>query len=163
LYGEVIGINRAIRTDNSNATGEPTNSGIGFAVPINIVKRVAPVLIEKGSFDYPYLGISYHDEISLLFQEAIGLSQSTGVYVVQVVPGGPADKAGLKGGDRSTDIPGINAGGDLIVAADGRPVLVFGDLLSYLMETKSAGDTVVLTIVRGKEQKEVTLTLGKRP
>ncbi len=53
LYGEVIGINRAIRTDNSNASGEPTNSGIGFAIPINIVKRVAPVLIEKGSYDYP--------------------------------------------------------------------------------------------------------------
>jgi S1-C subfamily serine protease len=163
LHGEVIGINRAIRTDTSNSTGEPTNSGIGFAVPVNIVKRVVPVLIEKGSYDYPYLGISYHDEISLLFQEALGLSQSTGVYVVQVVPGGPADKAGLKGGDKPTDIPGMDAGGDLIIAADGKPVLVFGDLLSYLMENKGPGDSLVLTILRDKEKKEVTLTLGKRP
>ena len=96
LHGEVIGINRAIQTENSTATGEPTNSGIGFAVPINIVKRVAPVLIEKGSYDYPYLGISYYDEISLLYPgEHSDLPQSTGVYVVQVVSGGPADKAGL--------------------------------------------------------------------
>jgi S1-C subfamily serine protease len=163
LHGEVIGINRAIRTDTTTSTGEPANSGIGFAVPVNIVKRVVPVLIEKGGYDYPYLGISYHDEISLLFQEALGLSQSTGVYVVQVVPGGPAEKAGLKGGDRTTDIPGMDAGGDLIVAADGKPVLIFGDLLSYLMENKSPGDTLVLTIIRDKEKKEVTLTLGKRP
>lgn len=163
LQGEVIGINRAIRTDTSTTTGEPTNSGIGFAVPVNIVKRVAPVLIEKGSYNYPYLGISYHDEISLLFQEAVGLPQSTGVYVVEVVPGGPAADAGLKDGDRSTKIPGINAGGDLIIAADGRPILVFGDLLSYLMENKSPGDSLVLTIIRENEQKEVTLILGKRP
>ncbi len=95
LQGEVIGINRAIQTENSTATGAPTNSGIGFAIPINIVKRVAPVLIEKGSYDYPYLGISYYDEISLYIQQTLNLPQSTGIYVVDVVSGGPADKAGL--------------------------------------------------------------------
>jgi S1-C subfamily serine protease len=93
----------------------------------------------------------------------LGLSQSGGAYVLDVVPGGPADLAGLRAGDQQTEIPGMLAGGDLIVAADGRPVHVFGDLLAYLMESKSPGDTIVLTVLRGNETKEVTVTLGKRP
>lgn len=163
LKGRVVGINRAIRTTTSTTSGEPTNSGIGFAVPVNIVKRVVPVLIEKGSYDYPYLGVSSHSELSLLEQEALGLSQSSGAYVVEVVPNGPADKGGLKGATSNTSIAGLPGGGDLITAVDGRPVQVFGDMLDYLMENKSPGDTITLTIIRDKQQKEVTITLGKRP
>ncbi len=163
LKGEVIGLNRAIRTNTVTSSGEPSNSGIGFAVPVNIIKRVVPALIETGSYDYPYLGISSHEEISLIEQEELGLPQSTGAYVDEVVKGGPADDAGLIGGSQATGIAGLNAGGDLIVAADGRPIRVFGDLLSYLMENKSPGDTIALTIIRDNEQKEVTVTLGKRP
>ncbi len=163
LKGRVIGINRAIRTTSTNPQGEPSNSGVGFAVPINIVKRVVPVLIQKGTYDYPYLGISSQSELSLLEQEALGLSQSTGAYISDVAPGGPADKAGLKGGSKDTNIPGLLAGGDLITAVDGRPVQIFGDMLTYLMENKSPGDSVVLTILRDNQQKEVTVTLGKRP
>jgi 2-alkenal reductase len=159
LNGKVIGINRAIRTDNSTATGEPTNSGIGFAVPINIVKRVMPILIEKGSYDYPYLGISSQDEISLFLQEELGLSQATGAYVISVEPGGPADQAGLKSGERTTSVTGLYAGGDLIIAADGRPVKVFGDLLSYLMENKSPGDTIALNYSRYNKG---VVNVGKR-
>jgi 2-alkenal reductase len=163
LNGRVLGINREIRTNNINSTGEPTNSGIGFAVPVNIVKRVAPVLIEKGSYDYPYLGISFHSEISLIEQEALGLSQATGAYILEVASGGPADKAGLKGADRQTDIQNLPGGGDLVIAIDGHPVRTFSDLLTYLMENKSPGDTVQMTILRDNQQKEVELTLGKRP
>lgn len=163
LEGEVIGINRAIRTTGINQTGDPINSGIGFAVSINIVKRVAPVIIEKGSYDYPYLGISARPELTLLEVETLNLPQSTGAYVVEIVPGSPADQAGLKAGKRSTNLPGVFAGGDLIIAIDGRPVLVFGDLLSYIMVHKSPGDQVSLQILRDNEVKEVTLTLGKRP
>jgi 2-alkenal reductase len=159
----VIGINREIRTTNVTQTGEPANSGVGFAVPVNIVKRVVPVLIAKGSYDYPYLGISTREEISLIEQEALGLSQATGAYVLDVVPGGPADQAGLKGGSRQTKIANLPGGGDLIIAIDGRPVRVFGDMLTYLLENKGPGDTVKLTILRDNQQKEVTLTLGKRP
>jgi S1-C subfamily serine protease len=163
LKGRVLGINREIRTNNTNSTGEPTNSGIGFAVPVNIVRRVVPVLIEKGSYDYPYLGISFHPEISLIEQEALGLPQATGAYILDVASEGPADKAGLKGGNKESSIPNLPAGGDLIIAIDGHPVQIFGDVLTYLMENKSPGDTVKLTILRDSQQKEVDLTLGKRP
>jgi 2-alkenal reductase len=163
LKGRVIGVNRAIRTNNSTAAGEPTNSGIGFAIPSNIVRRVVPSVIETGSYDYPYLGVSSREEISLLEQELLGLPQASGAYVVEVVSGGPADRAGLVAGTRSTDVPGLLAGGDLIVAVDGRPVRVFGDLLGYLLQNKSPGDSIILTILRDNEQKEVTVTLDKRP
>ena len=163
LKGRVIGINRAIRTDSTTQSGDPTNSGVGFAVPVNIVKRVVPQLIANGVYDYPYMGISTQEELSLYEQEALGLSQSSGAYVSEVVPGGPADKGGLKGGSTNSSIPGLPAGGDLIVAVDGRPVQVFGDLLTYLMQNKSPGDTITLTVLRNNQQKEVTITLGKRP
>lgn len=163
LKGHVIGINRAIRTTGTTVDGEPTSSGVGFAVPINIVKRVVPVLIAKGSYDYPYLGVSSQEELSLMDQEALGLSQSIGAYVVDVTPDGPADKAGLKGGQAQSQNNSLPKGGDLITAVDGRPVRVFGDLLIYLIENKSPGDTVTLTILRDNQSKEVQVTLGKRP
>jgi 2-alkenal reductase len=107
--------------------------------------------------------VSSREEISLIEQEALGLSQATGAYVMDVVPNGPGDKAGLKGGSKDTSISGLLGGGDLITAVDSRPVRVFGDLLTYLMENKSPGDNVKLTILRDNQSKEVTVTLGKRP
>jgi 2-alkenal reductase len=163
LNGEVVGINRAIRTNGANVTGDPLNSGIGFAVSINIVKRVVPQLIETGEYDYPYLGVTALPELSLLEQEALGLPQSTGAYIVEVTPGGPADDAGLRAGNQSTELIGLPGGGDLITAVDGLPVQVFGDLLSYLMVYKTPGDQIVLTIIRDGETMEVPLTLDKRP
>jgi S1-C subfamily serine protease len=163
LNGEVIGLNRAIRASGTTLTGEPVNSGIGFAVSANIIRRVVPVLIKQGKYDYPYMGVRAREEISLMEQEALGLPTAVGAYVVEVTRGGPADKAGLKGGSRQTSIPGLLAGGDLIIAVDDQPVRVFGDLLSYLMKYKSPGDTIVLTVLRNGEQKKLTLTLDKRP
>jgi 2-alkenal reductase len=163
LNGEVIGITRAIRTVNSNTAGDPLNSGIGFAVSSNIVKRVVPVLIQKGSYDYPYIGVSSMDELSLPVIEALGLKAQNGAYITTVVKGGPADKAGLRAGDQPTSIDGLLAGGDLIVAIDGRPIKVFDDLLRYLINTKSPGDTVVLTVLRGEEKVDITITLAARP
>ena len=163
LNGEVVGINRAIRTVNTTETGEPLNSGIGFAVSSNIVKRVVPVLIEDGKYDYPYLGVSSMDELTLPVIEALGLKSQVGAYVTMVVPGGPADKAGLKAGTQQTSIDGLFAGGDLVIAIDGRPVKTFDDLLRYLINSKSPGDTVVLTILRGEETLDITITLDKRP
>jgi 2-alkenal reductase len=163
LNGEVIGVNRAVQLNTAAATGESLNSGIGFAVSVNIVRRVVPALIENGSFDYPYLGMTSLEEVSLSTAELLGLPQATGAYITSVVPGGPADQAGLVGGSRSTEAAGLDAGGDLIIGIDGRPVIVFGDVLSYLFKEKSPGDQIVLTILRDNQQKEVTVTLGKRP
>ena len=163
LNGEVVGVNRAIRTVNTTESGEALNSGIGFAISSNIVRRVSPSLIENGKYDYPYLGVSALPELSLPAIEALGLKSQTGAYVVGVVPGGPADKAGIKAGDKATSDPTLLAGGDLIVAIDGRPVKVFDDLLRYLIGHKSPGDQVTLTILRGEETVDIVLTLGKRP
>jgi len=162
LNGEVIGVNRAIRTTNYSDTGEPLNSGIGFAVAINIVKRVTPVLIAQGKYDYPYLGISSVNELSLPQIEALNLQSFTGAYVTMVTPNGPADKAGIRAGTQTTSV-GVNAGGDLITAIDGQSILRFDDLLRYLINNKAPGDTVVLTVMRGDTQEDVTVTLGKRP
>jgi S1-C subfamily serine protease len=161
LNGEVVGINRAIVSNNTQ--GESTNVGVGFAVNVDIVKRVVPELIRTGKYDYPYLGITSQEELSLLVSEELGLPQSTGAYVVSVTSGSPAADAGVQAGTTPTNIPNLNAGGDLIVGVDGREVRVFGDLLTYLMTSKSPGDTIVLTVLRNGERKEVPITLGKRP
>ena len=163
LQGEVVGVNRAIQTVASAASGEPVNSGIGFAVSVNIIKRVVPVLISKGSYDYPYLGISALDEVTLDLSEELGLPQSRGAYLVEVVSGGPADQAGLKAGTRDTSITGLKAGGDLITAIDGEQINVYADLIGYLMTKKSPGDKVVLSVLRDGKEMQVTVTLGKRP
>jgi S1-C subfamily serine protease len=163
LNGEVIGINRAIRSENFSSTGETLNSGIGFAISINPIKRVLPSIIQSGNYDYPYLGISSLDEITLLIQEALDLPQATGAYVSEVTPGGPADKASLRGGTNPTYLPNVNAGGDLIIAIDGHEVKSFGDMLRFLLNNKSPGDTVRLTIIRENKEMEVNLILGKRP
>jgi 2-alkenal reductase len=163
VTGEVIGVNRAIRTTNFTDSGQPINSGIGFAISVNIVKRVVPVLIEKGKYEYPYLGISSINTLSLDMVTALELSEYTGAYVTNVVSGGPADKAGLRAGSTQSAIPGLPKGGDLIVAIDGHPVRTFDDMLSYLITNKGPGETVVLTVVRGNERVDIPITLGARP
>jgi len=163
ITGEVIGINRAIRTTNFTEAREPVNSGIGFAISVNIVKRVVPVLIEQGEYNYPYLGISSMDTLSLDMIEALGLTQFTGAYVTNVVPGGPADQAGIKAGTTSSSIPGLPKGGDLIIAIDGNAIRTFDEMLAYLITNKGPGDLVVLTVLRGEEQVDVSITLGERP
>lgn len=163
LNGEVVGINRAIRTAGTTTTGDPVNTGIGFAISINIVKRVLPTLIQGQTYEYPYLGLSSIEDLSLVAREALGLNRMNGAYVTDVVPGGPADRAGIRAGTRQTQTAGLLGGGDLIIGVDGQPVNVFGDLLAYMLENKSPGDQMVMTIVRNNQEQEVTVTLGKRP
>jgi 2-alkenal reductase len=163
LDGEVIGVNRAIRTAGTTDTGEPVNTGIGFAIAINIVKRVLPTLIQGQTYDYPYLGLSSIEDLSLVAREALGLNRMNGAYVTDIVPGGPADEAGIRAGTRQTEITGLLGGGDLIIGVDGQTVNVFGDLLAYMLENKSPGDQMVMTIVRDNQEQEVTVTLGRRP
>jgi len=163
LNGEVVGVNRAIRTTSTTTSGDPTNSGIGFAISINIVKRVVPYLIQDGKYDYPYLGITSIDDLPLQYLQELALTQYTGAYVTSVTPGSPANQAGVRAGTQATSIQGLEAGGDLIIAIDGHTVLHFDDLLKYLFNNKSPGETVVLTVLRGDQQVDLTLTLGRRP
>lgn len=151
LNGEVVGVNQSIRTTNiDQTTGNAVNSGVGFSISINLVKRIVPGLISNGSYEYPYLGISSR-ELSLSEIESLGLSSYTGAFVADVVSGGPADQAGVRAGE------------DLITAIDGNPVISFDDMLSYLVTHKSPGDTVVLTVQRNGQPVDITITLGTRP
>ncbi|RPJ24693.1 MAG: PDZ domain-containing protein [Chloroflexi bacterium] len=166
LKGEVVGINQSIRTDTFNgATGNAVNSGVGFSISINLVKRIVPYLIRDGSYTYPYLGISFiPDRLWTLDTiEALGLDTYTGAYVLAVTPEGPADQAGIRGGSQATNIEGVQAGGDIITAIDGQPVATFDELLSYLTTNKSPGDTIVLTVLREGQSTDITVTLGERP
>jgi S1-C subfamily serine protease len=164
LNGEVVGVNQSIRTDTFNQnTGNAINSGVGFSISINLVKRIVPYLIRDGKYEYPYLGISSRSDLTLADIEAIGLNTYTGAYVVDVVPGGPADQAGIRGGSQLTNDENLPAGGDVITAIDGQPIATFDELLSYLTTNKSPGDTVVLTVLRDGQSMDITVTLGTRP
>jgi len=163
LNGEIVGVNRAIRTDSTTQTGDPTNSGIGFAISSNIINRVVPFLISKGFYDYPYIGITSQEDLTLIEREALNIQENTGAYIIAVSVGSPAEKAGLRGGSEPSSITGLFSGGDLITEVDGRPVRVFGDFLSYLMANKSPGDEIKIKIIRDGKEMEVMLTLEKRP
>jgi 2-alkenal reductase len=106
LNGEVVGVNRAIRTEQSNETGEPLNSGIGFAISSNIVNRVVPFLIKDGFYDYPYVGITSQEDLTLIEREALGIQHMTGAYIINVTENSPAATAGLIGGSTVTRISG---------------------------------------------------------
>ena len=161
LKGQVVGIVWAQAVNNNGAV--PAASGIGYAISINTVKRVVPQLIQNGKFAYPYLGLSLQDNLPLAVINTLGLKSTTGVYVAQVVAGGPGDKAGLKAGTTATSYQGLNAGGDLIVAVDAQTVMSQDDLMRYLLLNKSPGDTITLTVLRGDQKVDLKLTLGTRP
>lgn len=160
LAGEVVGINSAIQTSSIDLTGQPVNSGLGFAISVDMAKNVIPDLIETGEHASPYVGIRVLEEVSLFLKEELSLPRYTGVYVLEVTEGSPADKAGLIGADFEGEIP---TGGDLIVAIDDQEVNDFSDFMGYLLAYKDPGDDVRLTILRGDERLEVTLTLEERP
>jgi 2-alkenal reductase len=158
--GRVVGVNTAIRS----TTG--VNAGVGFAVPINTVKRIVPDLIEKGSYDYPYLGITSDNRFSVAeLADPLDLPVDYGVLISEVQPGTAAAEAGLRGGDREVEVMDttIQAGGDIIIAIDGQKLQTFDDLIAYLVSNTEVGQRVDLTIMRDGERMEVPVTLGERP
>jgi len=165
LQGEVIGINRAIRTESFTVSGNAANSGVGFAIPVNIIKRVVPSLIEEGHYDYPYLGISSLSQSTLNLNtlEQLELPADTvGIYVTCVTDGGPADQAGVRGAGACENAD-LLPGGDLIVAIDGHPLETFNDLISYLVSSTQVGQQIVIAVIRQGEEVELTLSVGARP
>lgn len=149
---QVIGINTAIRS----TTG--SSQGVGFASPVNTLKRLLPDLIEFGHYTYPWMGIaSPQGEISLRMAEELGLPQTIGVYITEVTVGSPAEDAGLRAAGADFE------GGDMIIAIDGEQTIDFGDLVSYLVSSTEPGQTILLTIIRDGDTIELPLTLGERP
>jgi S1-C subfamily serine protease len=155
--GWVIGVTTLIYSQSGS------NSGVGFAVPVNTVKRVVPSLIEIGRYADPWLGIT-GTSVTPLLSEALDLSVEQGVLVQAVVKDGPADEAGLQGGSRQVRYEGdlLAAGGDIITAIDSVQVQDMDDLIVYLAGT-SVGQKVELTILRGGEERVIDVTLEERP
>jgi len=158
--GLVVGVNSAIRSESNS------NSGVGFAVPVDIVKRVVPALISEGRYRYPYLGITANSQVTVGdLVEELDLPVERGVMIAEVAQGQPAARAGLRGGTDKLDFFGqrVDIGGDIILAIDDYELRDFDDLLAYLVRETSVGQDVVLTILRGEETLQVPLTLGERP
>jgi S1-C subfamily serine protease len=154
--GQVIGINTAI----NSATGE--FSGIGFAVPSDVIIRELPTLIKTGTYSHPWLGISGGAITPELAQTA-GLSQNyKGVVIGSIQSSSPAEKAGLQGITRN-DSSNTQQIGDIIIGVDGHPVKSIDDLISYIDLHKSVGDNVTLTINRHDQIINVNLALQVRP
>jgi serine protease Do len=157
--GRVIGVPTAIESPVR------ANAGIGFAVPSAIVQKVVPALINDGSYEHPWLGIS-GTSLGFELAEAMGFEpDQRGVLVVDVVTGSPADEAGLRGSDRQVELEGqqVRIGGDVIVAIDGQSVKEFDDLITYLVRNKSVGETITLTIIHQGQEETVEVTLAARP
>jgi S1-C subfamily serine protease len=156
--GQVIGINSQI--ESTGGGGE----GVGFAVPVDTVKRSLGQLREQGHVEYAYLGVSTEELYPQLAQR-LGLKTKTGALVAKVEPSGPADKAGLVAGTGKITFEGqrdVPQGGDAIVAIDGKPIRHSSDLTN-IVGLKSPGDKITLEVLRGNKRRTVTATLAPRP
>jgi len=153
----VVGINQQIET-NSGA-----NDGVGFAVPVSAIKHSITQLRENGVAEYAYIGVSSQPLYPQLAQK-LGLDTTFGGLVSEVVSGGPAEKAGIKGGNDKVRFQAIpyRTGGDVILQVDGEDI-VSPDDLAESIASRRPGDVVTLTILRGNERQQVEVTLGKRP
>lgn len=155
--GKIIGINSAI----ISPTG--ASVGIGFAIPVNTAKRIVPELIEKGYVSYPWIGASVYPLIPE-FARFLGLKVERGAVIIEVVKGGPADRAGLKGGDRQVRVGNslILVGGDVIIEIDGKEVTSSDELIQMIRDHRP-GDRVELKILRKGKFLDIKVTLGKKP
>jgi len=159
VMGKVVGVTSAIESPVE------ASSGIGFAIPVNIVKRVVPVLIQQGHYAEPYLGISGTDLTSDLAQ-AMGLPGTTrGALVETVAAGGPADRAGVQASNQQVSVEGqtVPVGGDVIVGINGSAVRGIDEVISYLANNTQVGQTVTLTVLRKGKSVNLSVTLGSRP
>jgi len=160
LDGKVIGVNTAIYSPSGGSVG------IGFAVSVDAIKRVVPVLIEKGRYPHPQLGVT---GISLTFglakqleEVGVKLDRNNGFLVTGLVPGGPAEKAGIKAGDRQVRIgrQELMVGGDIIIAINGNRIDNYLDLYRFLEKNTSVGQVVEVTVLRDGAEKTLKLKLG---
>jgi 2-alkenal reductase len=155
--GRVIGITAQIRSTSGNA------EGVGFAVAINSVKRSMQQLIANGSVSYAYVGVKTED-LTPALAKRFDYPVELGAVITNVVDGGPAAAAGLRGGSGSEEVLGIEfvRGGDVIVAIDGQKVRSSEDVVRIVTTALSAGQVARFTIRRGNARREVPVRLGER-
>ncbi len=158
MQGQVIGINTAIQS----GTGE--FAGIGFAIPSNTIKKIAPSLIKDGYFKHPWIGIS-GISIDPDLSNILGLPVSSGFMIQNVVKESPAGRAGLHGYTNTTTIDGTKykVGGDIIIGIDNNQVRKLEDILNYLQEEKSVGDKITLKILHDGHTTNFNLIIEERP
>lgn len=158
IQGEVIGVNTAIVSPTGGSIG------LGFAVPIDTVKRVASAIIEKGYYPHPWLGISGISIVPEL-ADVLDLPVERGVLVIDVTRGQAAASAGLRGGDRRVRVGSyiVPVGGDIVIAIDDTNIRGMEDLVRYLETKTQVGQLVELTIMRGGREQLVQVLLGEQP
>jgi S1-C subfamily serine protease len=157
--GRVVGVNTMILSQSRSS------AGVGFAVPVNIVKQIVPRLIESGSYTYPWLGISGRN-LSLDIIEAMNLNPlQRGALVIEVIDGSPAARAGLHGSQEQSKVAGqeLFSGGDIIIAIENNTVSEMNDLIVYLVKHNRPEDTITLTVLRDTEEISLPVTLKPRP
>ena len=155
--GEIIGINSAIVTPSGGSVG------IGFAIPVNSAKRVVPELLSKGYVTHSWIGATIQSLIPEI-AKVLKVKIERGAMITEVVKGGPADKAGLKGGNQRVRVGNmiVLVGGDIVVKADQHDVKTNDELIRYVRE-KKPGETILLKILRKEKFEEVKVTLAERP
>jgi S1-C subfamily serine protease len=155
--GEIVGVSTAIFSPSGGSVG------VGFAVAINTAKRIIPDLINRGYVARPYLGMAGHEVFPALAQ-ALRLPVKEGIMVVEVTPGSPAQRAGIRGGDRAVQVGNmiVRVGGDIITEVDQVKVRTFEELSDFI-DTKRPGDTVTLTFHRQGKLNIVEVRLRERP
>jgi S1-C subfamily serine protease len=156
--GEVVGVTTLGLMPNGG------QAGLNFAIPINNAKRILDDMLARGSYSHPFVGIATA-EITSTVADQLGLPVKQGLLVQSVEQGSAAAQAGLKAGSQQQQAGTrqLAAGGDIIVAMDGKPMARPEDFISYLELNKRAGDTVTVTILRNGQQQDLSMTLGERP
>ncbi|MCA0454221.1 MAG: trypsin-like peptidase domain-containing protein [Chloroflexi bacterium] len=158
LQGEVIGMNSQILSQSNSS------SGVGFAIPSNLIKHVADQIINTGKVEYSYLGISAFSGVNLDLIEALNIPNNTqGVVIGEVSNNSPAEKAGLQSAGGLTNRNAVPTSADIITAIDGHEVKDMSELVSYLASSTTPGQTVTLQILRDGQPLDIPVTLEARP
>jgi S1-C subfamily serine protease len=158
IEGEVIGVNTAIQSSTGSF------NGVGFAISSNTVTKVADSIIEEGDYKHSWVGVSGID-VNSDIAEAMNLTENRGFLIMNVVEDGPADKAGIRAGDRNATLNGVKyrLGGDVITGINGTEISGIDQVHNYLSENTRPGDRIVITVIRDGQQAEIPLTLEPRP
>jgi S1-C subfamily serine protease len=164
LSGQVIGVNTAIFSPSQ------ASAGIGFAVPVDTVRRVVPELIARGYYPHPWLGLSYvwdlnADRAQILREVGMDVPVDEGVLLLEIAPNSPASAAGLRGGQEQVRLGRtmILIGGDILAAIDGEPIATGRDLLRFLDTRTEVGQTIQVTVWRDGQQVTIPVTLEEQP